>query len=185
LELVDAGSAHSLILPWEPLRIMPVGDIQYDGKNGAADIDRLHRHLQWGIRHEVKFIGMGDIVDILSPSNRQRFAAAGLFDSAHQFFDDAVTRLEEEILEVLLPTRGMWIGLLQGHHYYTHLDGTTSDTRFAKWLDCPFLGDCAIVRLHFQEQTEGKGKRHQSIKMWVHHGAGGAGVMSTTIYNAT
>ncbi len=181
MELVDASSVHSLVFPWEPLQIMPVGDIQYDGKGGATDVNRLRRHLAWGIKHKVHFIGMGDIVDVLSPSNRQRFMAAGLYDTAQTFFDDAVTRLEKEILEILLPTRGMWIGILQGHHFYNHLDGSTSDTRFAEWLDAPYLGDCAIVRLHFKD--EGSGKRAKTIKMWAHHGNGGSGVLPTAIYN--
>lgn len=178
--LSDAGSVHDLYFPWEQLDIMPIGDIQYDGKKGATDVPRLRKHLKMGIDRGAYFIGTGDILDVLSPSNRERFMKAGLYDTAQKFFDDAVTTLEKECLEILLPTIGRWIGLVQGHHYYVHLDGSTTDTRFAEWLGCPFLGTCALVRLHFKDT---KMKRASSITMWIHHGVGGSGVLPTAIYN--
>jgi len=180
IEVVDVQGIETYQLPWEPLKIMPIGDIQYDGAGGAADLKRLKRHLAWGIRNNVRFVGMGDMIDVLSPSNRQRMAAAGFYDTATTFFDKAVTSLEKELLKVLEPTKGMWLGLVQGHHYYPHLDGTTTDTRFADWLECPYLGDCSIIRLHFKDERSRQGK---VLKMWVHHGNGGSGVLPTAIYN--
>lgn len=176
---VLANIGTNQVMPWEPMLIMPVGDIQYDGPKGATDLPRLKRHLAWGMRNGVWFLGMGDIVDVLSPSNRQRFLAAGLYDTAQTFFDDAVTDLEQEILEVLAPTKGRWIGLLQGHHYYAHLDGTTSDTRFAAALEAPYLGDCALIRVTFRDEQS----HSVNIKLWVHHGHGGSGVLPTAGLN--
>ena len=138
-------------MPWEPLLIMPVGDIQYDGPDGAADLSRLARHLKWGMAQGVWFLGMGDFVDFLSPSNRDRLGKAGLYDTATKGIDRLATMMEDELLQVIESTRGRWIGLLQGHHYFNHLDGTTSDTRFAKALDTPYLGDCALIRVTFKD----------------------------------
>jgi hypothetical protein len=180
MELVDAQAIHSFQLPWERMQIMPVGDIQYDGPKGAADIKRLSRHLAWGMKNNVWFLGTGDLIDILSPSNRERFAAAKLYDTATTFFDEAVTQLEYDLFKILAPTKGRWLGLVGGHHYYPHLDGSTTDTRFATWLDCPYLGDCAIIRLHFRDE---KAKQGKVFKIWVHHGNGGSGVLPTGVIN--
>ncbi len=180
MELVDASAVFKADFPWEPMQIMPIGDIQYDGPDGATDVDRLRRHLAWGVKHNVWFIGTGDIVDFLSPSNRVNLMKAGLYDTAMGTIEEAATRLEKEVFEILEPTKGRWIGLVQGHHYYEHSDGTTSDTRIAEWLGTRFLGDCALIRFNFKE---GKGHRSKSIKMWIHHGAGGGGNLPTAIYN--
>ena len=166
-------------VPWAPMQIMPIGDIQYTTPSGAADLPRLRRHLAWGMAHDVWFIGMGDFVDFLSPSNRVGYDRAGMYDTATEVVDRASTQLEDEIAEVLLPTKGRWIGLLQGHHYFVHLDGTTSDTRFAKILDGPYLGDCALIRVTFRGKTEGSA----TIKLWAHHGHGGGGVLPTAGLN--
>ncbi len=179
IELSDVQGIQDLYFPWEPLDLMPIGDIQYDGRGGAADIPRLRRHLMKGMDRGAYFIGTGDITDTLSPSNRQRMAAAGLYDTADTVFDNAITNLENELKPTLEPTRGRWFGLVQGHHYYPHLDGTTTDTRFAEWLDCAFLGSCALIRVFFRDT-----KNHVAqITIWVHHGAGGSGVLPTAIYN--
>ena len=59
---VEAQVAHREFMPWEPLLLMSVGDIQYDGAGGAADIPRLKKYLRWGLDHDAYFIGMGDMV---------------------------------------------------------------------------------------------------------------------------
>lgn len=175
MEIIAATVSTGAYLPWKPLLLMPIGDIQYDGAKGAADLSRLKKHLDWGLQHDAYFIGMGDIVDFMSPSNRDRFQAAGLYDTSKTIIDKAATQLEEEITEYLLPTKGRWLGLLQGHHYFPHLDGSTSDTRIATKLEAPFLGDCAILRLTFRD---GKGES-VLLKIWAHHGHGGGGVLPT------
>mgnify|MGYP001561094016 FL=1 len=176
---VSAKFARTAALPWVPMLLMPVGDIQYDGPNGAADLPRLQRHLAWGMEQGAYFIGMGDFVDFMSPSNRDRLATAGLYDTASSIIDRAATTLEEEILALLAPTRGRWVGLLQGHHYFSHLDGTTSDTRFAQALAAPFLGDCALMRWTFRHEAGGS----VNVKVWAHHGHGGGGILPTAGLN--
>lgn len=175
---VIAQAGTSEYLPWAPMLIMPVGDIQYDGPHGAADLDRLARFVKWGMERGAWFIGMGDFVDFLSPSNRERLRTAGLYDTATTVIDNAATQLEAELLAVLQPTKGRWLGLLQGHHYFEHDAGFTSDTRFARDLDAPFLGDCAIIRLTFRDTAGGS----TMIKVWAHHGHGG-GILPTAGLN--
>ena len=176
---VIAKLGRNAHLPWAPLLLLPVGDIQYDGPGGAADLPRLKKFLQWGLAHDAWFIGMGDFVDFLSPSNRERLTHAGLYDTGASVIDRAAGGLVEELLAVLLPTKGRWLGLLQGHHYYAHLDGSTSDTRFCQALAAPFLGDCALVRLTFRHEGSGS----VNFKLWAHHGHRGGGALPTAGLN--
>lgn len=153
------------ILPWEPLTIMPIGDIQHTGADGPADLDKLQRHIEWGVEHEAVFVGMGDYIDFASPSNRKRLREAGLYDTAEQVVDDAATRLEEDLYDILKPTRGRWLGLVEGHHYFPHLDGTTTGQRLANYLGTHYLGDAGYLRLTFRQTTVGA-----NLKVFIHHG---------------
>ena len=148
---------------------MPINDIQYDGPNGVADLKRLGRHLAWGMEHGALFIGLGDFIDFMSPSNREKYAGANLYTNARETVDRMAGILEDELMQVLAPTRGRWIGLLQGHHFFEHLDGTSSDTRFAAALDTRYLGDSVLGRIRFRDEHGGSA----AIKVFAHHGAGG------------
>lgn len=176
---IIAHVARNKFMPWEPMLLMSVGDIQYDGPDGAADIPRLEKYLKWGLDHGAYFIGMGDMTDFMSPSNRERWLKAGLYDTATSVVDRAATSLEDDLKQILEPTKGRWLGLLQGHHYFVHLDGTTGDTRLAQFLGADFLGDCAIIRMTFRDERGGS----SNIKLWAHHGHGGSGNMPTSALN--
>jgi hypothetical protein len=115
------------------------------------------------------FIGMGDYIDYMSPSNRQRQAAAGLYDTAEQVMADKTRALVDELYaEYLRPTEGRWLGMLEGHHF-AYLDtGETSDQYLCQKLKAPFLGTSAILGLAFPTHF---GTR--MVEVWAHHGAGG------------
>lgn len=171
MEILAPSVVGRKILPWQELKIMPIGDIQYTGPRGASDMDRLERHVKWGVEQGAVFVGMGDFSDFLSPSNRQRLREAGLYDTAEEVIDQAALNIEQDIMDTLRPTRGRWLGYIEGHHFYTALDGTTTGQRMAKFLGCPYLGDSAIMRLTFREENS---NRSVVLKMFVHHGHGGA-----------
>ena len=139
---------------------------------GASDIDRLAKHIKWALEQNAIFVGMGDFSDFLSPSNKLRLRQAGLYDTAEEVIDNAAITIEKELMEVLRPTIGRWMGFIEGHHTYTSLDGTTTGQRFARFLQAPYLGDSAILRITFREAAPS----HESVslKMFVHHGHGGA-----------
>jgi len=146
---------------------MGLGDIQYGSQ--SCDVARLKRHIDWGIKHGVYFLGMGDMTDFLSPSNRARLKQAALYDTAEKLIDDWHRKHLDEIKEILAPTRGRWIGLLEGHHFHEFETGGTSDTLLAEYLGAPFLGTCAIVRLSFYNEVS---KRTLKAHIWAHHGEG-------------
>lgn len=146
---------------------MPIGDIQL-GSPGV-DVARLRKHIAWGVDHGVFFLGMGDYTDFLSPSNRRYLKNAGLYDTATDLIEEWHRRHLEELKDILAPTRGMWLGLHEGHHYFEYGDGTTSDTELARSLEAPFLGTAAVTRLTFRD----KAQHSVECLIWSHHGEGG------------
>jgi len=116
------------------------------------------------------FLGMGDLSDVASPSNRARLRAADTYDSVNAALDEIGAMHAEKIKRLLKGTEGRWLGFLEGHHLWEFADGTTTDMRVAQAMNAPFLGSCAFVRLRFV----GFGKNNRrTCTIWFHHGAGG------------
>ena len=173
----------SLLLPYKEIVLCPLGDIQL-GSPGCK-IDRLKKHIAWaeGLRAkgaEVYYVGMGDYVDVASPSNRKilKKAFVDLYDSTKLMFDDAAERLLGDLQKVLKPTVGHWIGLLSGHHLYEFEDGTNTDTRLAQFLETTYLGDSAMV--HRRVGKTGSSSA-ANAKLWLHHGQGGGQTVTAAI----
>ncbi len=166
-------------VPWtdslKPVVIAPLGDIQYAGKNGPTAKDLLHRHIDKAMRLDAWFVGLGDFIDFLSPSNRQRLRAAALYDTSEDVIDEKALELVHDLFEKFLkPTKGRWCGLVSGHHYAQMRAGDTSDMRLAQLLDTTFLGTSGFVRLQFVKGKKAA-QEHHCVVMFVHHGAGGTG----------
>jgi hypothetical protein len=163
--------AHKLHVPADCKEIVvaPLGDIQWAGRREHIAYRQLQEHIAEAVERKAWFIGMGDYVDFASPSNRQRLRAAALYDTAEQVISDKARDLTDELYEELLkPTRGRWLGLLEGHHWAHLLTGETTDQHLAGKLRAPFLGTSAYVGLAFST-TSGT----RTVTIWAHHGAGG------------
>lgn len=161
----------------KPLTIVPIGDIQWAGKKGPTSLSLLKETIDKGLAADAWYIGMGDYIDFLSPSNRQRLAGANLYDTAMDVVDNTAMRLVEEIYEeALKPTRGRWLGMLEGHHFSQLKSGTTTDQKLCEMLDAKFLGSTAFVRLNFIKGGGGKGRSGgYPLVIWAAHGSGGSG----------
>ena len=178
MELSDIESVTKKPLPFQEHVIMPLGDIQIQQDRNAVDWSLLKNTVQWGVDHNAYWIGMGDYIDMESPSNRRALMNSGVYDSVMDALDAKAEELEEELKEILKPTVGRWLGLLEGHHYHPHQDGTTTDTRLAQYLKAPFLGTCAYVNLSIELPNK-KGKR--DIVIWCHHGRGGGSLIGSPL----
>ena len=155
--------------PWQPIKLMPLGDCQ--AGVDSCDLDLLAKSIDRGMREGAYFIGMGDYLDVASPSSRAKLKAAGLYDSVWETLDDAMLRHEADLMRILEPTIGRWFGLLEGHHTYEYQNGSTTDINLCRQLGTDFLGSCTMVRLRFDD-----GNRHcVDCVIWAHHGVG-AGV---------
>ena len=166
---------ETLYLKWKPAHILFLGDIQWAGlkhRSTALEAlkDSIAAHLEWERRGErALFLGMGDYTDFMSPSNRARFAGANLYDNATDIVDAKAQELVDEIYDVALkPTRGKWLGLIEGHHMMTLKNGETTDMYLAERLKARFLGTSALTRLVFQNV----GGQRIPATIWMHHGTG-------------
>jgi hypothetical protein len=156
--------------------LLPVGDIQWAGDESEIALSMLKAHIRWGVENDAYFLGMGDYIDNFSPSNRDALRGAKLYDTARKALDKSAEKMVKEIYEeALKPSRGRWLGLLEGHHYHDFLDGTTSDQMLARMLGTTFLGSSAYVRLTFgyPESAATRLPRTGSVLVWCHHGVGG------------
>lgn len=161
---IPAGSRQS-----DTILVMPVGDIQWFGDPKGIALKMLKRHIQWGVDNGAYFLGMGDYIDTFSPSNRQRLSNANLYDTGLQGIDKMARDLVREIYEeALKPSKGRWLGLLEGHHFHEYRNNTTTDQDLADLLDAPFLGTSAYVRLVFSRAGRGT----YPVTIWAHHGVG-------------
>lgn len=152
-----------------PVIVAPIADIQWAGKRGPTAKDTLRRHLDRCLELNAWYVGLGDYIDFLSPSNRQRLRAAALYDTAEDVIDDKAMDLVQELYELYLkPTKGRWLGMLHGHHFASLKTGETTDQRLCQMLDTRFLGTSAYIRLQF---TGGHGRAN--VVIWAHHGCGG------------
>jgi len=174
-ELAKVKHIRESAVPWSDRGLLlSIGDFHSDDK--ACAVDRMKRDIDRALTYEaktgnfVRFLNMGDNVDVMSPSNRRNLKAIKLYDSVHDVFEEACAQSVEKLQKILEPTKGKWVGMVQGHHYYEFSDGTTSDTRLAQFLGCPFLGDCGIVRLQFKDEG---GRTRGEHDIWCHHGTGG------------
>ena len=155
----------------DTLTIAPIGDIQWSGKNGPTAKDQLKRHIDFCLERDAYFVGLGDYIDMLSPSNRKRIAAAGLYDTAMEVLWEKSKELTLEVYEQFLkPTTGRWLGLVHGHHFYAH-DGESSDEYLCSLLKAPFIGTSGFLRNHAHDFT-----------VYVSHGSGG-GVLPGSALN--
>ena len=155
--------------------MIPLSDIQLDpprkGQPRRAHIARLRRTIEWGVEHGAYFFGVGDYADVTSPSNRYKLRSSAFYDTLIDSLESKAEETQAELEELLAPTVGRWLGLLEGHHYWEFEDGTTTDTRLAEFLECRFLGTSAYVLVRLEPLSDHH--RQPSFKMWGWHGEGG------------
>lgn len=137
----------------------------------AIDLNGLKETVRFGVENNALWLGMADFIDLESPSNRKAIQNSGVYDSVINALDASAEDMEEEVLDILRPTIGRWLGFLEGHHFHVHQSGETSDQRFARELGGPFLGHSAYVNLTFQSPRSHD--LNPVINIWAHHGQGG------------
>ena len=168
-EVVPTVAASKLFNGKQEVRIVPIADIQYGAQ--GCDVDLLRRKVKWAMGEGAYFLGLGDYTDVASPGQRKQLSQVNLYDSTREFMDDQADRHIKGLMGILGPTKGRWLGMLRGHHYWPFADGTTSDTRLANALGTTFLGDCAAILLRFNNIRTTQGSSI-TAKIWCHHGVG-------------
>lgn len=118
-------------------------------------------------RHEFKrsrrtkaAIGLGDYGDWLRPSLRPIVRGAlGKDDSARRMLDKSILREHDAIIKAHDFLEGYSIGMHEGHHNWTTLDGINLDQRLSSALKTRFLGFAASTRLVLRPVYRGKNTR--------------------------
>lgn len=165
MELYSLAVYDHPTLPWEEMLLLPIADVQI-GTQGVA-LKKLRKHIEWGIANNAWFVGLGDYVDVMSPSNRSAWAAMHKYDSVEEAMVAHAESAIAQFLHTVRGTEGRWLGIGEGHHFYDFGDGTTTDTRIAAALGGRHAGSLANVRLTFRQG-------HRRSHCWVcfAHGTG-------------
>jgi hypothetical protein len=148
----------------QKLLLAPIGDIHY-GAQGFP-IRLFKETVQWLLDRGAFFLGMGEAFDFSSRS--QRVQMAPLRDATKKEIDVWISDQIKDLSELLSKTKGRWVGMLEGDHYWTFSDGTTSDQRLCKDLDSDFLGTSALVRISMEIKDHPEG----DTIICCHHGIG-------------
>lgn len=162
--------------PHQRMLLMPIGDVHYGAPGFPAE--RFRKHIEWGCKRGAYFLGMGDIVEFTSRS--QRGHLANMRDSQRAFVDAANEEALGRLTKLIGCSKGRWIGWLEGDHYHDFLDGTTSDQRLCQTLGGVFLGTSTLLLLRlFNQKRQGpQGAPRSSgsgcdVTVFAHHGRGG------------
>lgn len=153
----------------QQILLMPFGDIHYDDKTNR---NRLKTYLEWGLDRGAYFLGTGDYLDF-TPESQQK-AMYPLRDGTREFLDNAVLMKAQELLEILKPSIGHWIGMIEGNHTWDfsmgELAATSVDQYLCSVLKCSFFGSSGLIRLHSVNAP--KNHPEADCLIYVHHGIG-------------
>lgn len=158
--------AIKIHLPEKKLKLAPIGDIQYGAQ--GCDLDKLKKHIVYGMKHGWRFLGMGDYIDVFSPSNRQAMmrASADMYESPKEMIDNAAMEMVDDLFNKSLKTSvGNWLGLLEGHHFAEFGDGSSTDHYLAQLLRSSFLGSSTLIHVYLADCPV-------PLRIWATHGSG-------------
>lgn len=144
--------------------IMPIGDIHF----GSDDFPTEHliNNIKWALDRGCTFLGMGEYLDFAAGSQRQHMGV--LRESTRKTIDDMILEKANQLFDILAPTRGKWIGMLEGDHRWDFTGGNSVDQYICQLLECPFLGTSAMVRI----AAGVKGHPEADTILYAHHGIG-------------
>jgi hypothetical protein len=154
--------------------LLPIGDVQLDplmeGTKRRAHVRRLRQVVEWGADHGAHGLGIGDMVDPISPSNRQTLKTGKIYDSWRQTMEKEAKELEDELVDIFQPLN--WLGMVAGHHYWPFEAGGTTDTHLAERLGCHFLGDMGLLRVSLPSQSGHHRRPSFDALLWHGEGSG-------------
>jgi len=158
----------------EPFTIVPIGDLQLMSQgieSGATvNLSGFKKHLKYIEKTYPNplYLGMGDYIDFMSPSNRDSIKKSKIYEQSREYIDKAAEDLAMEFVELLNHTKGKWLGILTGHHFYELGSGITTDQLISSKLDAPYLGRVAHITVKYVNKDKVDGH----LNIWAHHGEG-------------
>jgi len=159
--------------------LLPFGDVHWG--NPLCDRGRWREFLKWAKeKPRSYFIGMGDYFDLMSTSERHAIENNhNVHDSTENWKDSVLEAMVKEFYEEIKFMKGRLIGLLEGNHYATFMDGSTTTQRLCQYMECKYLG--VMSHINFRMYRD---KNHStSVDIMAHHGVGGGRTMGASINN--
>lgn len=166
---------HYAVIPFskygEPTYLIPFGDIHRCAS--LCHEEKWQEFLAWARnKKRCYFLGMGDYLDTFSGSEREILSNPHLHDSTVDTLEMILHKSVKKLAKELEFMNGRLIGLLEGNHFGTFQNGTTTTQKLCELLQCKYLGVNGFIRLAFQSTTGHKG--YTSVDIWAHHGLGAA-----------
>jgi hypothetical protein len=166
-------SIHEFTIPYteydETFYVIPFGDIHRSSHLCA--VDKWLDFCAWAEKKErCYFLGMGDYDDLASSSERAILSDGRLHDTTRKSLEQLSKELTDKFADEVGFMKDRTIGLIEGNHYTSYLNGTTSTQRLAGHLNAKYLGVSTLTRLRFVHATRNTA---MSLDIFAHHGLGG------------
>jgi UDP-2,3-diacylglucosamine pyrophosphatase LpxH len=159
---------------------LPFGDIHRS--SDLCDIDKWYKFLEWAEKKQDSyFLGMGDYDDLSSTSERPILEAHQLHKSTRSTLEEVYDRNVRLLCKEISFMRGRLIGLIEGNHYSTFMDGTTTTQRMCQYLNCKYLGVSAFIRLVLSKTSIRLARHSLSLDVWAHHGLAGGRLIGSSM----
>lgn len=171
--------------------LVPIGDIHYG--TSKCDVDRfkdaLHYCKNLRKKRVVKYVYMGDELDIASASERKVLLNSDLHDATYEQIDHAVIARGEELLKLLAFTIGDNLGMVEGNHKWVFQNdypehdvhkGETSTRWLARRLGTAWLGFLTYLRVSVVGEKS-PGNDQYTYDIVACHGKGGGKLVGTSI----
>jgi hypothetical protein len=142
--------------------LRPIGDIHFGAKEFAEH--HFKKNIQWGLDRGAWFLGMGDMTEMLASSQGKVFRE--FRETVKKEFSELYLKKVDDLVEILAPTKGRWLGMLTGNHTWTFEDGTNIEQLLCKKLGCDYFGSMGMIRV----QPKKKEHTEASVTVLFHHG---------------
>ena len=153
----------------EPIYLIPFGDVHRDSPLHSKK--HWKDTLRWAKgKPRCYFLGMGDMLDLASTSEREILGSPKLHESTTTNLDVLVLNQVEKFVKEIEFMKGRIIGLIEGNHYWVFQNATTSTQKMCELLGCKYLGTQSYIRIIYKKS--GRTGHCNEIKIIAHHGIG-------------
>lgn len=154
----------------DPIYVIPFGDVHRDAPGHA--LERWKEFLKWAKKKpRCYFLGMGDYHDFASTSERAILGDPRLHESTRKTLEYLYYNQCHRFAKEIEFMEGRIIGLIEGNHYQTFANNTTTTQELCRLLNAPYLGVMSVIRLSFVSR---RNNTRLSLDLVAHHGKGAA-----------
>lgn len=159
----------------KPIILIPFGDLHRFSP--LCDVEKwLNFCKEYKNKKDTYFLGMGDLDDFLSFSERKSLNSCTFHDSTVSAFDEIYLERTKKLAKELEWMRGKILGLIEGNHYGVFQSSITTTQKLCELLGCKYLGCSAFIRLMFENSH-----RLCAFDIWANHGLGASRTLGSSL----